>query len=61
MRCTFECVSGKSTQRKCRAQKVGLAAGCHFSENQVSCGNLCVSLKKTNKTIKTNTGASARV
>lgn len=61
LRCTFECVSGKATQGKCRAQKVGLAAGCHFSENQVCCGNLCVSLIKTNKTTKTNTRASACV
>lgn len=59
--CTSECASGECAQGKCRAQKVGLAAGCHFSADQVCCGNLCVSLKKTNKATKTNTRASACV
>lgn len=47
--CTSECASGESAQGKCRAQKVGLAAGCHFSADQVCVEIFVCLLKKQTK------------
>lgn len=49
MSCTSECASGESAQGKCRAQKVGLAAGCHFSADQVCVEIFVCLLKKQTK------------